>query len=124
MRQAREAIDRNLVDASQFDARNADVSPAALYERLARSIPETEDLVVVHGDATLSNMMIGPNGDLGLIDCGHAGRSDRYVDLAVVEAELRTGFGPDAAQCFTAAYGLRAWDEQRAAFYRDLYEFF
>jgi aminoglycoside 3'-phosphotransferase-2 len=124
MQRAREAIDRNQVDASQFDDRNAGVSPAALYERLARAIPGGEDPVVVHGDATLSNLVIGPDGELGFIDCGHAGRSDRYVDLAIVEAELRTGFGPQAARCFTAAYGVRAWNEQKAAFFKDLYEFF
>jgi aminoglycoside 3'-phosphotransferase-2 len=122
MRRAWEAIDRNEVDASQFDDRNAGVSPAALYERLACTMPGGDELVVVHGDATLSNLVIGPDGELGFIDCGHAGRSDRYVDLAIVEAELRTGFGHEAAHCFTAAYGVRAWDEERAAFFRDLYE--
>jgi aminoglycoside 3'-phosphotransferase-2 len=124
MRRAREAVERNLVDASQFDDRNAGVSPAALYERLVRTMPGDEDLVVVHGDATLSNLLIGPDGELGFIDCGNAGRSDRYVDLAIVEAELRTGFGADAARCFVAACGVRAWDEQKAAFFRDLYELF
>jgi hypothetical protein len=42
-------------------------------------------------------------GELGLIDCGHSGRSDRYVDLAVIEAELLTEFGRDAAECFNYA---------------------
>jgi aminoglycoside 3'-phosphotransferase-2 len=124
MQRARDAIDRNVIDASQFDDRNAGVSPAALYERLARTMPAHDDLVVVHGDATLANLMIGPDGELGFIDCGNAGRSDRYVDLAIIEAELRTGFGPEAARTFAAAYGMRAWDEQKAAFFRDLYEFF
>jgi aminoglycoside 3'-phosphotransferase II len=124
MRRAREAVERNLVDASQFDDRNAGASPTEIYERLARTIPGNEELVVVHGDATLSNLLIRLDGELGFIDCGHAGRSDRYMDLAVVEAELRTGFGPDAAQCFKASYGVRAWDEQKAAFFIDLYELF
>jgi aminoglycoside phosphotransferase len=124
MRRAREAVERNLVDASEFDGRNAGTSPAELYERLVRTMPEAEDLVVVHGDVTLSNLLIRPDGELGFIDCGHAGRADRYVDLAILEAELRTGFGPDAARCFTAAYGVRAWDERKAAFFRDLYELF
>jgi aminoglycoside phosphotransferase len=124
MRRARKMVERNEVDAGQFDDRNAGISPAALYERLARAIPADEDPVVVHGDATLSNLVIGPDGELGFIDCGDAGRSDRYVDLAILEAELRTGFGPDVARCFTTAYGVRAWNEQKAAFFRDLYEFF
>jgi aminoglycoside phosphotransferase len=124
MRRAREAVERNLVDASQFDCRNAGLSPAELYERLVHAIPGAEELVVVHGDATLSNLLVRPDGELGFIDCGHAGRADRYVDLAIVEAELRTGFGPDAARSFIAAYGIHPWDERRAAFFSDLYELF
>jgi aminoglycoside phosphotransferase len=124
MRRARAAIDRNLIDASAFDSRNAGVSPAKLYERLMRMVPADEDVVVVHGDATLSNLLILPDDELGFIDCGHAGRSDRYVDLALVEAELRTGFGPDAARSFVAACGVRAWDARKAAFFMDLYELF
>jgi aminoglycoside phosphotransferase len=124
LQQAREDIDRNLVDASAFDDRNAEITPAMLYRRLAGAVPACEDVVVVHGDATLANMLIGPDGELGFIDCGHAGRSDRYLDLAVVETELRTGFGHDAAQGFIAAYGIHQWDERKAAFFRDLYELF
>ena len=124
MRRAREAVERNLIDTSQFDCRNAGASPAELYERLVRAIPGAEDLVVVHGDATLSNLLVRPDGELGFIDCGHAGRADRYVDLAIVEAELRKGFGPNAARCFIAAYGIRPWDERKAAFFSDLYELF
>jgi aminoglycoside 3'-phosphotransferase-2 len=124
LQRAREAIDRNLIDAGAFDDRHAGITPAMLYRRLADAVPACEDIVVVHGDATLANMLIGPDGELGFIDCGHAGRSDRYLDLAVVEAELRAGFGHDAAQRFIAAYGLRDWDDRKAAFFRDLYELF
>lgn len=124
LQRAREDIDRNLIDASAFDDRNAGIMPAMLYRRLAGAVPACEDIVVVHGDATLANMLIGPDGELGFIDCGHAGRSDRYLDLAVVEAELRTGLGCDAARAFIAACGIHEWDERKAAFFRDLYELF
>jgi aminoglycoside phosphotransferase len=46
------------------------------------------------------------------------------VDLAVVEAELRSGFGANAALNFIAAYGIHEWDERKAAFFSDLYELF
>jgi aminoglycoside phosphotransferase len=121
---AREAIDRNEVDAGAFDGRNAGVTPAVLYRRLAGAVPAREDVVVVHGDATLENMLIGPDGELGFIDCGHAGRSDRYLDLAIVEEQLRTAFGSEAAKGFIAAYGIRDWDDGKAAFFSDLYELF
>src|SRR5262249_51403960 len=100
LERARDAIDQNLIDASQFDDRNSGVTPAMLYQRLIGAIKPSEDIVVVHGDATLSNMLIEPNGELGFIDCGHSGYSDRYVDLALIEAELADEFGPDAAERF------------------------
>jgi aminoglycoside 3'-phosphotransferase II len=112
------------VDASQFDDRNAGIPPHGLYRRLAGSLPASEDIVVVHGDATLENMLIGQDGELGFIDCGHAGCSDRYLDLAVVDMDLRASFGRDAAEGFIAAYGIRDWDGPKAAFFRDLYELF
>lgn len=124
LERAQQAIDQNLIEASEFDDRNSGLTPAMLYQRLVGAIPASEDIVVVHGDATLSNMLIEPNGELGFIDCGHSGRSDRYVDLALVEAELLTEFGPDAAESFIKAYGIREWDRRKAAFFQDLYELF
>jgi aminoglycoside 3'-phosphotransferase II len=124
LERAREAIELNLLDASQFDDRNSGVTPSTLYRRLDGAIPACDDIVVVHGDATLSNMLIGLDGELGFIDCGHSGRSDRYMDLAVIEAELLAEFGRDAAECFNDAYRIREWDDQKAAFFRDLYELF
>jgi len=122
---AQHDIDRRLIDGSRFDDRNAGVTPAALYRRLADMLPVTAeaDVVVVHGDATLENMLIGDDGEVGFIDCGRAGRSDRYVDLAVVEMEVHNAFGPTAALGFATAYG-NGWDSRRAAFFRDLYELF
>jgi aminoglycoside 3'-phosphotransferase II len=117
-------IDHNRVDASQFDDRNAGIPPHRLYRRLASTVPAGEDIVVVHGDPTLENLLIGPDGELGFIDCGHAGCSDRYLDLAVVDMDLRASFGRDAAEGFIAAYGIRDWNDRKAAFFRDLYELF
>jgi aminoglycoside phosphotransferase len=121
---ARAAIDRAEIDGSDFDGRNAGVTPEALYRRLAAEAPAQEDVVVVHGDATLENMLIGPDGELGFIDCSHAGRSDRYVDLAVAEMSLREESGSALADAFRAACGLRHWDARKAAYFADLYELF
>jgi aminoglycoside phosphotransferase len=124
LHRAKQAIDRNLIDPGQFDARNAGLTPSMLYKRLVAIIPACDDVVVVHGDATISNMLIDSSGELGFIDCGHAGRSDRYLDLALVEAELRTEFGRDAAECLIESYGISEWDYRKAEFFRDLYELF
>lgn len=112
------------IDSSQFDARNAAVAPADLYERLKASIPVQEDRVVVHGDATLSNLIFATDGKIGFVDCGNCGRSDRYVDLAPLVGELADRFGPEARSVFLQAYGGIEWDDRKAEFYSDLYEFF
>jgi aminoglycoside phosphotransferase len=83
-----------------------------------------EDIVVVHGDTTLSNLMIDPEGNVGFIDCGSAGRGDRYLDLAVLAGDIADHHGTDAAAGFAAAYGERTWDTAKARFYLDLYELF
>jgi aminoglycoside phosphotransferase len=121
---ARDLIRQGAIDATQFDARNIGVAPEALYERLAASIPAPEDCVVVHGDATLSNLMVGDDGKIGFIDCGNCGKSDRYVDLALLVSELADRFGDEARQIFFRAYDALRWDERKVEFYRDLYELF
>jgi aminoglycoside 3'-phosphotransferase-2 len=89
-----------------------------------RGSPPSEDIVVVHGDATLTNLIIGANGDLGFVDCGHCGRGDRYIDLAVLAAEIEEHHGPEAAMRFIRAYGLDFWDARKARYFSDLYELF
>jgi aminoglycoside 3'-phosphotransferase II len=121
---ATEAIERGLVDSRDFDARNRMLPPHELYGRLAAAVPEPEDLVVVHGDATLDNILMDSLGQVGFIDCGHCGRGDRYVDLAIVTEQIEAEFGWDSIRIFLDAYGDMEWDEAKARFFRDLYEFF
>ena len=121
---ARQLVRQGAIDVSQFDARNIGLSPEALFERLAASVPASEDLVVVHGDASLSNLIAGHDGEIGFIDCGNCGKADRYVDLALLVGELADRFGDEARNLFLDAYGGPPWDERKAAFYCDLYELF
>jgi aminoglycoside 3'-phosphotransferase-2 len=111
------------VDPAHFDPRNRGVAPEDLLARLYAG-PPSEDIVVVHGDATLTNLIIGANGDLGFVDCGHCGRGDRYIDLAVLAAEIEEHHGPEAAMRFIRAYGLDFWDARKARYFSDLYELF
>jgi aminoglycoside 3'-phosphotransferase-2 len=121
---ARELIRRGLIDPTNFDARNAGVSAEQLYGRLQTSIPADEDCVVTHGDASLSNLILGPDGRVGFVDCGNAGIADRYVDLAKTAAEIEEHLGSDMRAMFARAYGDLAWNARKAAFYSDLYELF
>jgi aminoglycoside 3'-phosphotransferase II len=121
---ARSLVQADAIDPADFDERNAGLAPQELYDRVASRIPEHEDCVVTHGDATFSNLILGDDGQVGFVDCGHCGKADRYVDLALLARELQDRLGTDAFSTFTAAYGDLPWDESKAEFYRNLYEFF
>jgi len=124
LRRAREDIDRGAVDPAQFDERNRGQTPEQLYQRLAANVPAREDIVLVHGDAMFDNMVMDAAGAVGFLDCGQAGRGDRYLDLALLVMEITEYFGADRVKVFLTAYGLPHWDDAKAAFFRDLYELF
>jgi aminoglycoside phosphotransferase len=123
LKRARRAVEKGNVDARHFDSRNRKTKPRALLARLAAD-PPAEDIVVAHGDATLSNMIVAAGRPVGFIDCGHAGRADRYLDLAVIAAEIADRFGKHSVKIFANAYSKQRWNLTKAAFYADLYEFF
>jgi aminoglycoside 3'-phosphotransferase-2 len=120
---AQRAIAEGSVDPAAFEPRNRAARPADLLRRLTAA-PPRESIVVVHGDATLSNIIIDNDGTTGLIDCGNSGRADRYTDLAVLYADIQAHRGAEAAEQFIHAYGLHAYDAAKARYYGDLYEFF
>jgi aminoglycoside 3'-phosphotransferase-2 len=124
MARAHALLRQGAIDGSDFDARNIGVSPEALYARLAANPPAHEESVVVHGDATLSNLIFGEDHTIGFVDCGNAGRADRYVDLALLAQEIADRFGDEAREALLEIYGAGAWDQPKAEFYRDLYELF
>jgi aminoglycoside 3'-phosphotransferase II len=116
-------VENGEVDPRAFAPRNREVAPGALLERLRSAVP-SEDVVVVHGDATLSNMIVGNDVSVGFIDCGHAGRADPYTDLALVTEGLAERFGTAMADRFLGAYGSAPLDERKAGYFLDLYELF
>jgi aminoglycoside 3'-phosphotransferase II len=120
---AAEAVTSGLVDVGEFEPRNRNTTPEALLARLKEDLPR-EDIVVVHGDATLTNLIVDDDDNLGFVDCGNVGRGDRYVDLAVLAAELEEYYGEDAAAHFLRVYGMRHWDTAKARYFSDLYELF
>jgi len=117
------AVAAGEVDPDAFDDRNRGTDPAALLMRLSAK-PPAEDMVLVHGDATLSNIIVDSDGAVGFVDCGNAGRADRYTDLAVLRADIEEHYGAEAAHHFSRVYGLGSWDEAKARFFSDLYELF
>lgn len=117
------AVEAGEVDPEHFAERHHGVAPEALLARLTRERP-VEDIVVVHGDATLSNIFVDRGGNVGFIDCGNAGRADRYTDLAVLMADIEDHYGIDAAARFAREYGAPAGDSGKARYFQDLYELF
>jgi len=114
-----------VVDPEHFDQRNRGISPAHLLARLTEGIPDSEDLVVVHGDATFANIILETSGTVGFIDCGRSGVADRYVDLSVIVWGIENNFGQEWIDSFFRAYGLgNTWDRLKVRYYADLYELF
>jgi aminoglycoside 3'-phosphotransferase-2 len=120
---AAKAVASGEVDTEAFEPRNRGMAPEALLARLTENQPE-QDIVVVHGDTTLTNLIVDGEGNLGFVDAGNAGRGDRYIDLAVLHGEIEENFGPEAAGHFIRAYGLCSWNASKARYFSDLYELF
>lgn len=111
------------IRAEGFADRHRGIDPRALLARLTSERP-AEDFVLVHGDATLSNIIVDADGSLGFVDCGNAGSGDRYLDLAVLAEDIDNHYGAEAAARFGAIYGAAGWDAAKARYFIDLYEFF
>jgi aminoglycoside 3'-phosphotransferase II len=118
------SIARDDIDAGQFHRRNAHVTPQRLLDRIVSRLPTGEDTVVVHGDATFENLLIAEDGTIGFIDCGHVGRGDRYIDLALVAGGIADHLGRGWIAPFVQRYGLARWDAKKARLFSDLYELF
>ena len=114
------------IDQREFRDRNLGLAPRQLLDRLLETAPGPEDLVVVHGDATFTNILIDSAGLIGFVDCGHCGRADRYVDLAVITSEIEDQFGQEWLGDFFRAYGFgfHPWRSSKMRFFSDLYDLF
>ena len=124
LERAEAAIAGQQIDPAEFRSSNSNMTPEGLFRRLVSRAPPPEDLVVVHGDATFANILIDGLQQIGFVDCGHSGRADRYVDLALVASEIEERYGKDRMPALAKSYGLSRWDAHRAEFFLDLYEFF
>jgi aminoglycoside 3'-phosphotransferase II len=121
---AAQRVKSNDIDEDDFGNENLGKTAAELFGELKQSRPVAEDIVVVHGDACLPNIMLNGGRFSGFVDCGRLGRSDRYQDLALACRSVSTNLGPEWVEPFIRSYGITSFDDGRARFYRLLDEFF
>ncbi|MBE0578874.1 APH(3') family aminoglycoside O-phosphotransferase [Devosia sp.] len=111
------------VDETDFDASREGWTAQQVMDWLLENRPDSEDLVVAHGDASLPNIMALHGAFSGVIDCGRLGVADRWQDLALACRSIIYNCGQEHVAPFLAAYGA-AWDEERYRYYCTLDELF
>ena len=120
---ARTLVAQGLVDQNHFAERNRHASPQQLSE--ARGKPA--GLRGPGGGPRRRNFCQSADRrrrQARFIDCGQAGRGDRYLDLELITSEIAENFGAEWVEVFTRSYGAAGWDAAKAAFFADLYELF
>lgn len=115
-----------LVDEDDFELAYQRYPVERLYELLleARRGVAEDDLVVVHGDFSLANVMVDQGEVVGFVDVGRCGLSDRYLDLAIAARSLAHHVSPEALGPFFVEYGIDYPDLGKIDFYVLLDEFF
>ncbi|MCX4967120.1 APH(3')-V family aminoglycoside O-phosphotransferase [Streptomyces sp. NBC_00654] len=128
--EARRNLREGLVDLDDVGKERKGWSGAQLLAELDRTQPETEDVVVCHGDLCPNNVLLDPVTCevTGVIDVGRLGLADRHADLALTARELAIDedpwFGPKYTEQFLGLYDDPGIDKDKMAFYRLLDEFF
>jgi aminoglycoside phosphotransferase len=96
-------------------------SALELYDRLLQSKPSVPDLVLLHGDYCLPNILLGASMSgteiKGYIDLGDCGVGDRYSDLNQATHSIVYNFGKEWLDLFYNEYGIAAIDTDRIDFH-------
>ena len=118
----RRRIEQGKIDPEHhFHPIHSHYTPQRALEWLERNRPESEHLVVCHGDYCLPNIMLEADQVTGYIDLGEVGVADRWWDLAIATWSLEWNLGAGWEGVFLNAYGVQA-DSRRSAYYRLLYD--
>jgi aminoglycoside phosphotransferase len=94
------------LDPATLDPPFSRYEAGRLVELWRAGRPAGEDApVVVHGDASLPNLLVDGDTCTGFVDVGRLGVGDRHLDLAVVHQSIQRNLGPQAVFAFYDAYG-------------------
>jgi kanamycin kinase len=122
VRLVRHRLETGQIDPNRdFHPEFSTLTAESAVDELVTNAPESEDLVVCHGDYCVPNVLLRDNGVVGYVDLGELGVADRWWDLAVATWSITWNFGPDFEPLFLNAYGVQP-DEHRIRFYRLLYD--
>ncbi len=124
LREGRERLRLGMVNEADLDSEWRGWTGAEVFAELVRTRPETEDLVVTHGDPCLPNVIVAGEFVSGLVDVGRAGVADRHADLALAARSLTYNYGPGFEDVFLDTYGRSLVDVGKLAYYRLLDELF
>ena len=121
----RQRIALGLIDEHDLSTGCQGRSVLAVFDELLATRPTHEDLVFVHGDYCLPNIMVSFQEQrvTGFVDWGDAGVADRHQDLALCQHSIKRNLGSQWVEPFFAAYGLSDVDEGKVRFYKLLNEF-
>lgn len=90
--------------------------------RILDDAPDTDELVVCHGDACVPNTLLDEGGRVtGHVDLGSLGVADRWADLAVATWSTTWNYGTGWEQHLLDAYGIDP-DPARTSYYRLLWD--
>ena len=107
--------------ARDFHPEFSHLSAEQAIAHLERTLPDSERLVVCHGDYCLPNILIEADRASGFLDLGELGVADRWWDLAVATWSVTWNLGPGYEDLFLEEYGVER-DHDRVEFYRLLYD--
>ena len=82
--------------------------------------PSGEDLVFLHGDYCLPNVLVEDGALTGFVDWGYAGAGDRWIDLVACAHSVQRNLGAEWSEVFLKAYGVGEMDREREAYYEQL----
>jgi kanamycin kinase len=114
-------VRRDDISRGGFHLEHAHLTPAGALAELETLAPDTEDLVVCHGDYCAPNVLLQDGRVTGFVDLGELGAADRWWDIAVGAWSVGWNFGEELEPLFYESYGI-APDPARIRFFRLLYD--
>lgn len=121
---ARTRIDAGKATAADLDPAYQRIDFDVLLASLDRPNPDDpDDLVVIHGDPSLPNMIIGGGGLSGWVDIGRLGVGSRWCDLMIGATTVASNLGPLLVPALFEAYGVDIADTLAVDGYQLLEQF-